>query len=81
MTKTPFTHAKKIGTARRIFGTVPHLPEPRLPLGGSLNSPKILSTGTTLHFGPIRLHVEKWECRALKLSAWSQKFGVPCQFF
>ena len=81
MTKTPFTHAKKIGTARRIFGTVPRLPVPRLPLGGSLSTPKILSTGTTLHFGPIRLHVEKWECRALKLSAWSQKFGVPWQFF
>ena len=48
MTKTPFTHAKKIGTARRIFGTVPRLPVPRLPLGGSLSSPKILSTGTTL---------------------------------
>jgi len=67
--KTPFTRAKKIGTARQIFGTVPRLPVPRLPPGGSLGNPKILSTGATLHLGPIRLHVENWECRALKSSA------------
>ena len=35
------------------------------PPGGSLGTPKILSTGATLHVGPIRLHVENWECRAL----------------
>ena len=40
----------------------------RLP-GGSLGTPKILSTGATLHLGPIRLPVENWECRALKSSA------------
>ena len=51
--KTPFTRAKKIGTARQIFGTVP-----RLPLGGSLDTSKILSTGATLLVGPIRLHVK-----------------------
>ena len=44
-------------------------------------SSKILSTGVTLHLGPIRLHVENWECRALKSSAWCQKFGVPRRFF
>ena len=77
---TPFTRAKKIGTARQIFGTVPRLPLPRLPPGGSLGTPKIMSTGATLHLRPIRLHVENWECRALKSSAQCQKFGVPCRF-
>ena len=70
MWRKPHLHAlKKIGTARQIFGTVPRLPVPRLPPGGSLGTPKILSTGATLHVGPIRLHVENWECRALKSSA------------
>ena len=79
MWRKPHLHAlKKIGTARQIFGTVPRLPvprlppgglPPRLPPGGSLGTPKILSTGATLHVGPIRLHVENWECRALKSSA------------
>ena len=67
--------------ARQIFGTVPRLPVPRLPPGGSLSTPKILSTGATLHLGPIRLHVENWECCALKSSARCQKFGVPCRLF
>ena len=40
-------------------------------------TPKILITGATLHLGPIRLHVENWECRALKSLARCQKFGVP----
>ena len=75
------THAKKIGTARLIFGTVSRSPVPRLPPRGSLGTPKTLSTGATLHLGPIRLHVENWECRALKWSARCQKFSVPCQFF
>ena len=79
--QTPFTRAQKIGTARQIFGSVPCLPVPRLPPGGSLGSPTILSTGATLHVGPIRLHVENWECHALKSSARCQKFGVPCRFF
>ena len=48
--KTPFTRAQKIGTARQIFGTVPRLPVPRLPPVGT---PKILSTGATLHLRPI----------------------------
>ena len=64
-----------------MFGTVPRLPVPSLPPGVSLGTPKILSTGATLHLGPIRLHVENWECRALKSSAQCQKFGVPCRFF
>ena len=72
---TPFTRTKKIGTTRQIFGIVPRLPMPRLPPGGSLRTPKSLSTGATLHLGPIRLHVENWECCALKSSAWCQKFG------
>ena len=76
--KTPFTPAKKSGTACQIFGTVPRLPLPRLPPGGSLCTPKILSTGATLHVGPIRLHVENWKCCALKSSAQCQKSGVPC---
>ena len=49
-----------MSTARQIFGTVPCLRVPRLPLEGSLGTPKILSTGATLHLGPIRLHVENW---------------------
>ena len=60
---------------------MPRLPVPRLPSGGSLGTPKILSTGARLHLGPIHLHVKNWECRALKLSAWCQKFGVPYRFF
>ena len=60
---------------------VPRLALPRLPPGGSLGTPKNLSNGATLHLGPIRLHVENWECRALKSSAWCQKFGMPCRFF
>ena len=35
-------------TARQIVGTVPSLPVARLPPGGSLGIPKILSTGATL---------------------------------
>ena len=49
--------------------------------GGSLGIPKILSSGATLHLRPIGLHVENWECRALKSSARCQKFAVPCRFF
>ena len=41
----------------------------------------MLSTGATLHLGPIRLHIENWECCALKSSARCQKFGVLCRFF
>ena len=65
----------------KVFGMVPRLPLPRLPPGGRLGTPKILGTGATLHLGPTRLHVENWECRALKSSARRQKFGVPCRFF
>ena len=57
------------------------LPVPRLPPGGSLCTPIIMSFGATLHLGPIRLHVENWECSALKSSVRCQKFGVPCPFF
>ena len=64
-----------------FFGMVPRLPVPRLPPGGRLGTPKILGTGSTLHLGPTRLHVENWECRALKSSARRQKFGMPCRFF
>ena len=64
-----------------FFGMVPRLPVPRLPPGGRLGTPKILGTGSTLHLGPTRLHVENWECRALKSSARRQRFGVPCRFF
>ena len=69
------------GSTAQIVGTVPRLPVPILPPGGSLGIPKILSTGATLHLVPIRLLVENWECRALKSSARCQKFGVPCRFF
>ena len=63
------------------FGTVPRLPVPRLPPGGSLGTPNILGTGATLHLGPIRLHFENWGCRALKSLARCQTFGEPCRFF
>ena len=33
------------------FGTVPRLPVPRLPPGGSLGTPKIFSSGATLNLG------------------------------
>ena len=78
---------KRPGTAPESFytkeflGTVPRLPVPRLPPGGSLGTPKILGTGATLHLGPIRLQDPNWECRALKSSARCQKFGVPYRFF
>ena len=60
---------------------MPRLRVPRLPPRGSLGTPKILSSGATLYLGPLRLHVENWECRALKSSARCQKFGVLCRFF
>ena len=44
--------------------------------GGSLGTPKFFGTGATLHLGATRLHVENWECRALKSSARCQTFGV-----
>ena len=59
LVETPFTRAKNISMACQIFGAVPRLPVPRPPLGSSLSTLKILSTGATLHLGPIRLHVEK----------------------
>ena len=62
-------------------GTVSRLPVPSLPPGGGLGTPKMLGTGATLHLGPIRLHDQNWEYRALKSSARCQKFGVPCRFF
>ena len=49
--------------------------------GGGLGTPKILSSGATLHLGPIRLHVENWKCDAIKSSAQCQKFGATCRFF
>ena len=64
-----------------FLGTVPRLPVPRLPPGGSLGTPKILGTGATLHLVPLCLHVNNWGCRALKSSARYQKFGVPCPIF
>ena len=81
--KTLFTSAQKNrhGTAPQSFGTVPRLPVQRLPPGGSLDTPKILSTGATLHLGPIRLHVENRECRALKSLARCQKFEYRADFF
>ena len=50
-------------------------------LEASLGTPKILSSGATLHLGPIRLHVENWKCDAIKSSAQCQKFGATCRFF
>ena len=73
----PYLHALKKSARHAKY----RLPVPRLPPGGSLGTRKILSTGATLHVGPIRLHVENWECRTLKSSARCQKFGVPCRFF
>ena len=69
-----------MSTARQIFGTVPRLPVPRLPPGGSLGIPKILSTGATLHLGPIRLPVENWECPALKSLARCKNLACGAGF-
>ena len=82
MTFKPHLHVlKKSARHDNIFGTVPRLPLLRLPPRGSLGTPKIWSTGATFHVRPIRLHVENWECHALKSSARCQKFGVPADFF
>ena len=61
-------------------------PYPRLPPGGSLGrlslgTPKILSTGATLHFEPIRLHVENLECRALNLRHGAKNLVCHVDFF
>ena len=77
-TTYPIYTCYKISTARQIFDTVPCLPMPRLLPGDSLGTPEILSTGATLHLGPIHLHVENRECRSFKSSARCQKLGVPC---
>ena len=67
-TLSPFTRAKKIGTARQIFGIVPRLPVPRLPPGGSPGTPKILSTGTNYI----------WDRPGGANTFTRQKLGVPC---
>ena len=66
MLKKSAQHAKK-KLARQVFGSLclvcpcrDYLPEV------NLGTRKILSTGATLHLGPIYLHVENWECHALK---------------
>ena len=76
MTKTPFTRAKKISTARQIFGAVPRLPVPR-----GLGTTKILSTGATLHFGPIRLNVENLGVPCLKIVSTVPKIWRAVIFF
>ena len=54
----------RIGTAllrvytNKFFGTVPHLPVPRLPPGGILGTGKISGTSAVLFFGTLFLHVE-----------------------
>ena len=73
----PHLHALKKSARHAKF----RLPVPRLPPGGSLGTPKILSTGATLHVGPIRLHVENWECRTLKSSARCQKIWRALPIF
>ena len=79
-TKWPETARESVYTNVNL-GTVPRLPVPRLPPGGSLGTPNILGTGATFHLGPLRLHVENLECRAQKWSARCQKSAVPCRFF
>ena len=79
-TKRPETARERVYTNVNL-GTVPPLPMPRLPPGGSLGTPNILGTGATFHLGPLRLHVENLECRAQKWSARCQKCAVPCRFF
>ena len=54
---------------------MPHLPVPRLPPGGSLG------IGATLHVGPIRLHIENLECRALKSSHGAKNLACSADFF
>ena len=76
----PHLHALK-KSARHAQFLAPCLVYPCRDYLPEVVSPKILSTGATLHLGPIRLHVENWECRALKSSARCQKFGAPSRFF
>ena len=47
----PHLHALKNRHGTPNFGTVPRLPVPRLPPGGSLGTPKIFSSGATLNLG------------------------------
>ena len=57
----PHLHAlKRSALHAKFLAPVPRLPVPRLAPGGSLGTPKILSTGATLHVGPIPLQVENW---------------------
>ena len=42
----------------KFLGTVPRLPVPRLPPGGSLGTGKISGTGAVLFLGTLCLHVE-----------------------
>ena len=79
-TKRPETTRETVYTNVNL-GTVPRLPGPRLPPGGSLGTPNILGTGATFHLGPLRLHVENLKCRAQKWSVRCQKCAVPCRFF
>ena len=57
----PITHAPGMDLCQKAresvypnvnIGTVPRLPGPRLPPGGSLGTPKILGTGATFQLGP-----------------------------
>ena len=79
-TKSPGTAWESVYTNVNL-GTVPRLPVPRLPHGGSPGTPNILGTGATFHLGPLRLHVENLECRAQNWSARCQKCAMWCQFF
>ena len=59
----PHLHALKKSARHAKF----RLPVPRLPPGGSLGTPKILSTGATLHVGPIRFTCRKLGVPYLKI--------------
>ena len=76
-TKSPGKTQESVYTNVNL-GTVPRLPVPGLPPGGSLGTPNILGTGATFHLGPLRLHVQNLESCAQKWSARCQKCAVPC---
>ena len=62
----------------RVFpGTVPRLPVPRIPPGGSLGTPNILGTGATFHLGALRLHVVTWS--AVPKNGQHGAKNVPCR--
>ncbi len=70
------THASHLLSARCL-----DLPVQRLPPEGSLGTPKKLGTGATFFLGPVRLHVDNWECRAQNCRHGAKNLPCRTDFF